>query len=160
MRRVVAEVDRRADVTNVSRVEESLSTVLARPRFNFLIVAAFASIALLLSAFGTYAILSAFVRQQMRELGIRSALGAAPGQIFRSVITRGLGLATMGLVAGIVITLGLSRLLTSLLYEVSSLDPLTLSASVVGMLAVAILACWRPAKAASNIDPLRVLRMD
>lgn len=160
MRRAIGEVDPRVVVTKVSPVGDALSSVLTRPRFNFLIVSAFASIALLLSAFGTYAILSAFVRQQMPELGIRSALGAAPGQIFRSVITRGLGLATVGLVAGIVISLGLSRLLSSLLYEVSSVDPLTLGASVVGMLAIAILACWRPAKAATNIDPLRVLRME
>jgi len=160
IRIVVQEVDQRVVVTKVSRLDDALSTALARPKFNLLIVGAFAGIAMLLAAFGAYAMLAAIVRQRLPELGIRLALGATPGEIRRLVIVRGLGLAVVGLVSGILVSLGLSRLLASLLYGVSAVDPLTFMASFTTMFGIATLACWRPATMASRVDPLQVLRME
>jgi ABC-type antimicrobial peptide transport system permease subunit len=123
-----------------------------------LLLSAFASLALLLATIGLYGVLSYAVTQRSRELGLRKALGASAGSLVRMVVSRGLALTAMGLVLGLGLAWMGARTLQSLLYGVTAADPATFAA-VVGMLGtIALAACYLPARRASRVDPMVVLR--
>jgi ABC-type antimicrobial peptide transport system permease subunit len=118
----------------------------------------FAGLALLLAAVGTYGVLSYLVTERRQEIGIRMALGADRGRILRLVLVRGLVLSGVGLFLGLATAIGVSRVLSALLYNVAPTDPRTLAGVSVVIAAVACVACVIPAWRATRVDPLVVLR--
>jgi ABC-type antimicrobial peptide transport system permease subunit len=159
-RRAVTEIEPTALVTRVASVRQRLTTSLARPRFNAMVLATFAVIALVLAAVGVYGVIAALVRQRTQEIGIRLALGARASDVRRMILRRGLALSGAGVLAGLGISVVATRALGAVLYGVSPTDPLTVG-SVSGLLIiVAALACWLPARAATRVDPLIALKAD
>jgi ABC-type antimicrobial peptide transport system permease subunit len=120
----------------------------------------FAVTALFLAAIGVYGVMTYAVSQRTGEIGIRMALGAQRGDVMRLILRQGARMVGLGLVAGLAGALAMTHLLTSMLYEVSPTDPLTLAVNVVVLSAVAMLACWLPARRATKVDPLVALRYE
>src|SRR5919201_7134306 len=114
--------------------------------------------ALFLAAIGLYAVLSYSVSQSTRELGMRMALGANASNLLRLVISRGLRLTTLGVVVGAIAALLLTRLMGNLLYKVSPQDPLAFISAFIVLTAVALVACFLPARRAARVDPVQALR--
>jgi predicted permease len=144
--------------------ERTLKTIVttseAARQYETFLGALFAMFALSLAALGLYAVVSHTVRQRTHEIGIRIALGAKPHNILRDVLGRGGRLALVGVGLGVVAALGLTRLMTTILFGVSATDPLTFSAVVALLLGVALLACWIPARRAMRVDPMVALRYE
>jgi ABC-type antimicrobial peptide transport system permease subunit len=136
------------------------STSIAWPRFLTTLLGVFAAVALALAAVGVYGVMSYSVAQRTREMGIRIALGAKPGDVRRMVIAQGFSLALGGIGLGLAAALVLSRTLRALLYDVAPRDPLTLGVVSAALALVALVACWIPARRATGADPLRALRQD
>jgi len=107
-----------------------------------------------------FSVMAYAVEQQRREFGVRMALGAAPGDLLRLVLRRGLVLAALGMIIGLGAAWGLTRLLRTFLFETSPHDPATFAVVPLVLLAIAILACWLPARRASKVDPIVVLRAE
>jgi len=141
-------------------MDRLLDAPLAQPRLSALLLSGFSLVALLLSAIGLYGVVAASVRRQTHEIGVRMALGAMPSAIRRLVFAQVRGLVGIGVIAGLAGALATSRLLQSLLFQVSAIDPLTLAGVCVLLLAVAMLAGYFPARRAARIDPVEALRAD
>jgi len=124
------------------------------------LIGIFAVIAGVLSAVGLYGVLASVVRERTAEIGVRMALGAAQGGIFKLVIVQGVRLAAIGLVLGLIAALAMTRAMKSLLVGVSPTDPMTFAAISVFFFVIAILACWLPARRAAGVDPVVALRAD
>ena len=153
----VKAMDRDLEVRTIRTMQEIVANQMKAPRFNFVLLASFGLAALALAAIGTYALLSYLVAQRTREIGIRIALGAEPGNVLRGVVSRGLVLAGAGAVIGLLATLALGRMVSTLVVGVSPRDPLTLASTVLTLLVVAIAACVVPAWRASRVNPVMVL---
>jgi putative ABC transport system permease protein len=136
------------------------SASLGARRFNLTLVAVFAGTALVLAVAGIYGVMTYTVSQRWREIGVRVALGATPGQVFRIVLGQGLTTTALGITAGIVAALGLTRTIESLLFGVTPTDPLTFAGVIVVLVAVASLACYLPARRATGADPMEALRQE
>ena len=128
------------------------------PRFRTALLSAFAGLALLLALFGLYSVLSYAVVQQVREIGIRMALGARPRDVYRLVLGRGMALAAAGVALGLAGTAAVTHFLAAFLFEITPHDPATITGVVVLFAGVAMLACYLPARAAGRVDPAVVLR--
>jgi putative ABC transport system permease protein len=139
-------------------MEQILADSLARQRFSIQLMAVLAVIAAVLAAIGIYGVLAYLVDQRRRELGIRIALGARAGDVLGLVLRQGSGPVAAGLAIGIAGAFGLTRLLKSLLYEVSVTDPLIFAGVSLGLVTVALIAMWVPALRATRVDPLDALR--
>jgi predicted permease len=159
-RAAVGELDPDLPLFELSTLEDRFAQSAARPRLYMALLAAFASVAVLLAAIGLYGVVAYAVRQQTRELGIRLALGATRSTIARVVVGTSLKLTLLGAALGIVGALAVSRLLQSLLFGVRATDPLTYGAVVVVILMVGALASWIPARRATAIDPATALRSE
>ncbi|WP_163995649.1 ABC transporter permease [Pyxidicoccus caerfyrddinensis] len=144
----------------LSTMESLLTGSLASRRFSLLLLGAFGAVALLLSVAGLAAVVSYAVAQRTREFGIRFALGATAGDVLGLVLRQAVLLAGLGVVLGVVGAVGLSRVLAGLVYGVSTTDPLVLAAVALLLLCVALLASWLPARRASRVDPMSVLRSE
>jgi hypothetical protein len=160
MRSALSEAEPLALVTDVSSMRQRIAVSLARPRFNAVVLAVVAAVALSVAAIGIYAMMAALVRRRQREIGIRVAVGAAPEVVRRMVLGRGLLLAGLGVGGGLAAGLPAARLLSSVLYDVTPADPLTIAATAGILLAVAGLACLLPARTATRVDPIIVLRTE
>jgi predicted permease len=148
-------------IFNVQTMQQIVLESMSSQRFPMILLGAFAALALLLASVGIYGVISYSATQRVQEIGIRMALGAKKQQIVRMVIERGLRLSLAGLMIGIAAALILTRLLTSfshLLYGVRRSDPITFAAVSLGLTAVAVLACYIPARRASRVDPMVALR--
>jgi putative ABC transport system permease protein len=154
----VAELDRRLPIHRIATVHELYGESTARRRFATTLLTAFAALALLLGTIGMYGVLSYAVAQRRREIGIRIALGAKPGEVMGTVLRQALMLTALGVAIGTAAALALTRLLGALLYEVSPTDPITYAAVAILLAVVAAIAAWMPAWRATRIDPLVVLR--
>jgi predicted permease len=147
-------------VTAIRTMEDFLDDALVRPRFSAFLLSTFGVIALLLSAIGTYGLVAYTVTQQRKEFGVRLALGAQRRTILSGVLRRGLQLAVIAVVLGVIGAMALTRLLATQLAGVSATDPLTFLASVSLLLVAAILASIVPALRASRVDPMESLRVE
>jgi ABC-type antimicrobial peptide transport system permease subunit len=136
------------------------SAAVAQPKLYLLLIASFAGTAMLLSAIGLYGVLAYAVGQRTREIGIRLALGAKRGEVLRMIMTQAGRLAITGVAIGLFAAVIASRALRSQLFQIAPTDNITYVAVGVGLLAVALLASWIPARRASRIDPLTALRHD
>jgi predicted permease len=160
LRAAVAEVDGSLPIVRMRTMEEVFDDAVQRPRFLAMLLALFAGLALLLAAVGTYGILSYIVAERRREIGIRMALGAERGAVLRMVLRQGLTLTGIGLAAGVAASFVVNRALASLLFNIRPNDPATL-AGVTGIIVVVALgACLIPARSATRVDPIVVLRQD
>jgi putative ABC transport system permease protein len=131
---------------------------LAPRRLSLLLVEGFAALALGLALVGIYGVMSYAVSERVPEIGVRMAMGAAPGEIYRMVIADGLRLAVPGLLIGIAVALIVTRIARSLLFNVSPADPVAFSLVSAGGLAIALMACYVPARRAARVDPLQAIR--
>jgi predicted permease len=156
--RVVHDVDPAVPVARLREMDEVFAESIRRPRLVAQLTGAFGILALLLAAMGTYGVLSYMVTERRREIGIRMALGANRFHVLAHVLRHGLLLTTLGVVAGLAGTLGLNRLIASLLFDVQPTDAGTLAAVILTISLVALVACWLPAWRASRLDPNVALR--
>jgi putative ABC transport system permease protein len=160
VRSAVAAVDRNIPLVRVRTFDEYLSRALARPRFNAMLLSIFAGTALLLTAIGIYGVMAYSVSQRTNEIGIRIALGAGKGSIFRLVVGQAMTLVAISLVVGIAGALVATRFLNSLLYGVGASDPRTFVSILFVVSTVAFLAAWLPARRATRVDPIVALRAE
>ncbi|MDQ3743024.1 MAG: ABC transporter permease [Acidobacteriota bacterium] len=160
LRREVLAADKNQPVSDVRTMEQIVSESIAPRQFNMLLLGLFAGIAVLLAAIGIYGVISYSVTQRTRELAIRVALGASPGDVMRLVVRQGLALTGVGLVIGTGLALVVGRLLQSQLLGASDADPLTFVGIPLLLTAVALLACYLPARRAAKVDPMIALRYE
>jgi len=160
IRRIVAEADKSAPVSEVKTMEHIVEESVTQPRFNLFLLGLFGGIALLLSAAGIYGVTAYSVTQRTHEFGIRMALGAQVGDVLKMILGQGMLLILAGIAVGLVVSFALTRLMKSLLFGVSVTDPLTFVATTLVLTLVALIACYVPARRATKVDPLVALRYE
>jgi putative ABC transport system permease protein len=160
VRKEVLALDPDQPIYGLSTLEELRGRSLQGRRVGTTLLGIFASVALALAVIGLYGVLAYAVTQRTREIGIRMALGAQRGDVLRLIIRQGLKLALIGAGVGLLGALGLTRWLTTLLYEIKPTDPLTLFATPLLLVGVALVACWLPARRAAKVDPMEALRYE
>ena len=159
-RLAVREVNPAIAVSDIQTMDAVLSRSVSRPRAMTWLLGVFSALALVLAAIGVYGVMAFSVAERRRELAIRIALGARPGQIVRPVLGQGLAMIAAGAGLGLVGALLMSRALRSLLYAVSPTDPTVLVSVTVVLAAVGLVACWVPALRATRVDPMIPLRAE
>ena len=160
LREAVTATDPQARLDSVMTMEARLSSAVAEPRFYAVFVGSFAGFALLLAVLGIFGLLSYTVAQRRGEIGIRMALGARRGDILALVVRQAAVLVAVGAATGMAGAAASSRVLESLLHGVSSDDLLTFVAAPLVLVAVALVACWLPARRATRVDPIEALRVE
>src|SRR5580704_3965728 len=158
VRQAVHQVDNDQPVIQLRSMQEVISESIRRQHVSASLLGIFAAIALVLAAVGIYGVISYSISRRTHELGIRSALGATRRDVLELVLRDGLRLTLIGVVAGIILAFGLTRTLRSLLFGVTSTDPVTFAGMVVLLVTTALLACYIPARRATNVDPMAALR--
>jgi putative ABC transport system permease protein len=160
VRSIVASLDKNVPVYGVESLDTTLASEVASQRFNMALLVGFAALALLLSVIGIYGVMAYAVGQRTHEIGIRLALGAVPGNVLRMVLVQGAKLAVLGVVLGVGAGMALTRLLSTMLFQVRATDPLTFAAGALILFAAALAACWIPARRATKVSPLVALRYE
>jgi len=160
LQRAIAEIDKDQALFNVETEEDALAHWVAFQRFQMNLFSLFGGIGLLLAAVGIYGVTSYLVAQRTHEFGVRIALGASPAEVLRLVMLRGMRVILFGLFAGIAGALALTRLIASTLYGVKSTDPVTYSLATLVLVIVALIACYVPARRATQVDPLVALHQE
>ncbi len=160
LRPAVYAVDKDQPVGSILPLETILADSLTRQRFATTLFSIFSQVALIIAAVGIYSVMAWHVAQRTVEFGIRLALGAQPGDVLRLVLGQGFRLVAAGLLAGLAGTLAAARALGALLYHTDACDPATLVAAALVLAAVAVLACWLPARRATRVDPMIALRAE
>jgi putative ABC transport system permease protein len=160
IQREIHSINRDVPISGVRTMDEDVSSSVATPRFNTILLGVFAALALVLAAVGIFGVISYSVAQRTQELGIRRALGADSWSVMRLVLMQGLGLAGIGLVVGLAGAFAVTRLLGSLLFEVTATDPVTFSAVAAILVVVALVASYLPARRAATVDPMVALRWE
>ncbi|HMA25430.1 MAG TPA: FtsX-like permease family protein, partial [Gemmatimonadaceae bacterium] len=160
IRRAIWSVDKNQPIVRIATMDELLDRSQANRHFALDLFEAFGFVALLLAAVGIYGVLSGGVTERMREIGVRSALGASSGDILALVVRQGMTLTGFGVVIGLGGAAAASRALTTLLFNVSRLDPITYAGVVALLVGVAFVASWAPAWRASRVDPAITLRSE
>ena len=158
LRAQIGSIDRNVPVFRVHTMDDLLADVASQPRFQMVLLTSFAAMALLLAVVGLYAVLSYMVAQRTNEMGLRLALGAQRGDVLRLILGRGLALAAIGVVVGVVAAAALTHFVASMLYGVSAFDWPTYLLVTAAFLLVSLAASAAPAMRAANVDPGRTLR--
>jgi hypothetical protein len=153
IRSEVRSMDPSLPIANVRTMNDVVDAALATPRLTGSLLGVFAAIALLLAAVGVYGVLAYLVSQRTHEIGIRLAVGADRTQVLRMVLRQGLSLALVGVVVGLLVGFALTRVMQSLLYEVSATDPITFAVVAIAVLLVALAASFLPARRATRVSP-------
>jgi putative ABC transport system permease protein len=153
-------LDKDRPVTSIKTINAEMAEHNAAPKSQSMLLGIFGGLGFILALIGVYGVMSYIVSQQTREIGIRMALGAAPNSILRLVISRGLKLTLAGVAIGLGTSLALTRFISSLLFGISSTDPLTFAAVAISLTLVAVAACCIPARRAMTVDPMIALRHD
>jgi predicted permease len=160
LRSIVPSVDPKLTAADVRLFDDVIASSAATPRLNMLLVSGFAMLALVLAAVGIYGVIAYSVAQRTREIGVRIALGAGRVDVVRLVLKEGLVLAVAGTLLGVGAAAALSRMMRTLLFGVSERDPMTFAAGALLLFAVAMLACYLPARRALRVDPISALRAE
>ena len=156
----VRTLDRRVPVSNVVSMEQVIGDALWQQRFNLQLIGLFAGVALVLAAVGLYGVMSYSVTHRTQEVGVRMALGAQSRDVVKLVVGQGMKMALLGVALGLLVSVALTRLMTTLLFEVSATDLTTFAVIAVLLILVALLACWIPARRATKVDPMVALRYE
>jgi putative ABC transport system permease protein len=160
VRTKIAEIDHNLPVTSTASMDSIVAASVAQPRVLSQFVGVFAGFALLLSAIGIYGVMAFSVAARTQEMGIRMSLGAEPRDIVKLVVGQGMRLALLGVAIGIGASLALTRLISTLLFGVSTTDPLAFSLAATVLVTTALVACYLPARHATRVDPIVVLRFE
>jgi predicted permease len=160
IRSKVAQFNSEAVAFQPEAMESIVADSIAQQRFTMILFAGFAVVALLLASVGIYGVLSYVVGQRTQEIGIRMALGAQRGDVLRTFLRDGARMAVIGIIAGSAAALVLTRLMSSILFEVKPTDPLTFGGVALLLCVIALLACYLPARRAASVDPMQALRSE
>jgi putative ABC transport system permease protein len=158
VREQISQVSPSQGIAEIQSMESLVSADTAKPALETSVISIFGFLALTLACVGIYAVVSYSVQQRLRELGIRLALGAAPGSILQQVLGEGVVLASAGITAGLIGALLLTRYLASLLYTVKPIDPAVYAAVALILMTATLAGCYVPARRAMRVDPANVLR--
>jgi putative ABC transport system permease protein len=156
----ISAIDKDQPVLAIKTLNEVIASTTAPRRFNTLLLAIFAAVALALAAVGIYSVISYSVTQRTQEVGIRMALGAQPGDVVRLILKQGLTLTLIGVAAGVLGAIAAARVMSGLLYGVTATDPATFAAIALLLAIVAALACYLPARRAARVEPMAALRCE
>jgi putative ABC transport system permease protein len=156
----IRSMNRAVPISEVRTMDAYVADSVAAPRFQAILLGGFAALAVLLAAVGIFGVISYAVAQRTQEIGVRRALGANTVGVMRLVLAQGLGLAAVGVAIGIAGGLAISRVLRTMLFGIAPTDALTFTSVAAGLLAVAFLASYLPARRAARIDPMRALRYE
>jgi len=160
VRRVSGEMSNQQVIFGMQTMDSLIARSLASRQFLMILLVVFASLALVLASVGIYGVISYAVAQRVHEIGLRMALGARRFDILSLILSRGGKLALTGIVLGMAAAAGLTRLMSSLLYGVSTLDPITFAGMAILLMAIALAACFLPARRATKVDPAVALRCE
>jgi putative ABC transport system permease protein len=160
VRALIRDIDPSLPVSAVQTMTDVVSASAGPQRFNTVLLGSFAAVALLLAALGIGGVLATSVSRRTQEIGVRMALGAQRGEILRMVVRQGMALALLGLAIGVPSALVLTRLMASLLFQITPRDPLTFGGVAALLVAVALAACYVPARRATRVDPIVALRCE
>jgi len=159
-RQTIAGIDANVPISDVRSMEQVMSESVARPRLIMSLLLVFAAVGLVLGAVGVYGVIAYAVGERRREIGVRLALGAEPGRVAVSVLVQGVRYAALGVAIGLAGSLGVTRLMRSLVFGVSPADPATFVGLSVFLVVVAALASYLPARDAARTDPMVAMRAD
>jgi putative ABC transport system permease protein len=159
-RNVIHSLDPQQPIGEVSTMETLLSTSVARARFSASLLTVFSFLALVMAAVGIYGVMSYSVLQRTHEIGVRMALGAQRFDVLKLVVRKGILLGVVGVVAGLIASFALTRLIATLLFDVTTTDTATFAIVSVGLFLVTLIACYVPARRATKVDPLKALRYE
>lgn len=157
VRSAVREIDPNQPLVNLRTMEQALSTTVAQPRLQMVLLTLFAAVAAALAVVGVYGVMAYAVSQRTQEIGVRVAMGASPDVVVRMVVEQGFRLAVVGVVIGLIAAAAVSRVMQGLLFDVASVDPLTFVAAPTLLLVAALVACYLPARKAARISPITAL---
>jgi putative ABC transport system permease protein len=160
LRRAIQSIDPGITLAEIGTMEQALTLSVSQPRFNTMLLALFAGIALLLAAVGIYGLIAYSVAQRTHEIGVRIALGAARADVVRMVVRQGASLAVIGIVIGLAGAFALTRLLRTMLFGIGVTDALTFAAAPFALMLVVLLATFIPALRAARISPVVALRYE
>ena len=160
VRAKIAEIDPTLPISGILNMDDVVATSVAQPRLIMQLVGTFAVFALLLAAIGMYGVMAYSVSQRKQEIGIRMSLGAGRREILQPIVRQGMTLTLAGVIIGVVASLALTRLLTGLLFGVRATDPSIFAAAAAVLVMCAFLACYVPARRATRVDPISVLRSE
>jgi putative ABC transport system permease protein len=160
VRAQIAALNKDQAVFNIRTMDDMVAQSVASRRFSMMLLTAFAVAALLLSSIGIYGTMAYAVAQRTREIGLRITLGAQRGNVLRMVIGEGMKLALIGVALGLIASFALTRTMKTLLFGISTTDPLTFLGITLLLVAVALFACWIPARRATKVAPLIALRYE
>ena len=153
-------IDPNVPISTIESMDTLIDRSMGPRRFNLYLLGAFAAVSLALAALGLFGVMAYLVAQRTREIGVRLALGATRGEVFRLILGRGMALAAIGAAGGVGAALGLTRVMETLLFSVSRTDPITFVGVPAALILVAGLACYLPARRAMKVDPVVALRSD
>jgi putative ABC transport system permease protein len=160
IRQVVLEFDRNLPVAQVASLQDLLDRASAQMQFTMVLLAIAAIVSLMLGTIGIYGVMSNIVSRRTAEIGVRLALGAEPAGIARQIVRQGAVVSTIGIAIGLAVAFAGGRVMTSVLYGISARDPFIYATTALTLLAVALLACWLPARRAARLNPVTALRAD